>query len=385
MTTHQPTRTPIRFIFIRNLTSSTGGLLDDEIALLGEWKPEKGRWEVLVNDYFPKNAPPPSDDSYRVAVKEANIEDASNEDSVAHVNQRLVDDTLVGVPPVESPTDGFHARFGRLDFVHDVGMFVGKDLPTALDTALAEASVHVIIQELARDTLHPHEDIATHWLMSMWFGRKTKAGKMDLKNVHTKHSIALYNAGCFGPPVRLAHREAMETDEIDTMVTKHFEASLSAIGMGTVDNPANPAKIATSQASKKFIHAAMYTSTRALYQEQDFGKAVLADPELNPSHPMYLEVIGALIAFSTCIDLFCEFTRASTMMCLARIYFWKRKLNSDVKAAAFLQAIKPISDHYPKLWKEHFEGTVANMITFEFTGVYDNKEFREAFEQDNAQ
>lgn len=103
MTTHQPTRTPIRFIFIRNLTSSTGGLLDDEIALLGEWKPEKGRWEVLVNDYFPKNAPPPSDDSYRVAVKEANVEDASNEDSVAHVNQRLVDDTLVGGTTCRKP------------------------------------------------------------------------------------------------------------------------------------------------------------------------------------------------------------------------------------------------------------------------------------------
>ena len=283
-------------MFIRNLVHPTSAHLNGDLALLGTWNPAKGRWGVLVNDYFPKNAPLPSDNPFRVAVKEANIQDASNEDILAHVNERLVDDTLVGVPPLERPTEGFHARFGRLDFVLDRGRFIGEeDLPKALVTMLAEASVRVMKQDLNREELPEHGDIASHWLISAWFGRKTKTGKIDHLNAHRKHSIALYKAGCFGPLVRLAHRAATEADE--TKVENHFKGSLSAFGIGTVPNPSHPTMITTSQVCEKFVHLAMYYATLAMYKAKECGAAVLADPELDPTHPTYPHVIDALVEF----------------------------------------------------------------------------------------
>ena len=67
------------------------------------------------------------------------------------------------------------------------------------------------------------------------------------------------------------------------------------------------------------------------------------------------------------------------MTCLARMYFWKRKLNGDDEAAAFLQDVAPVSDHSPKLWKDHFQAAFSNMAQFNTLGVYDDERSNENF------
>lgn len=126
-------RTPTRFVFISNLVSPSSAHLNGELAWLGKWKPERQRFGLTPCDSDNVNVT-----RYEVAVKEANIEDTTDDEVVAFVLERLNDASL--------PND-FSARLGRLDFLLDAGR-VGDDLPETLLAPLAEATESMIKQTI---------------------------------------------------------------------------------------------------------------------------------------------------------------------------------------------------------------------------------------------
>ena len=163
MTNTEPTRIPTRFVFIRNLASPTSAHLNDKLARLGEWKPERQRWSVTpcdsenVNEYH-----------NGVAVKEANIADATDDDVVGFVLERLNDASFDRV--------GFNARFGRLDFVLNTGRVV-DDLPETLLAPLADATVRIIQHEATLEHLPKYCQYAAYFIIGPWFVYKAPWGR----------------------------------------------------------------------------------------------------------------------------------------------------------------------------------------------------------------
>ena len=130
MTNTEPTRIPTRFVFIRNLASPTSAYLNDKLARLGEWKPERQRWSVTPCD---------SDDASFDRV-------------------------------------GFNARFGRLDFVLNTGRVV-DDLPETLLAPLADATVRIIQHEATLEHLPKYCQYATYFIIGPWFVYKAPWGR----------------------------------------------------------------------------------------------------------------------------------------------------------------------------------------------------------------
>ena len=86
MTTDRPKRIPTRFVLIRNLVSPASAHLNGALARLGGFLPECRRFRCT-----PCRSDMKGQDYPQANVKEANTVDASDDDIVSYVLERLDD------------------------------------------------------------------------------------------------------------------------------------------------------------------------------------------------------------------------------------------------------------------------------------------------------
>lgn len=352
MTANAPTRTPARFVRIRGLTSSTH--LNGELARLGKWLPQRARWEVSLCDSI--NVGPTEE--VVLAIKETNVEDVDDDAIVAWIRERLDDVGLVGATSTpENPEGGLNARLGRLDFLLESGM-LGEALPTTVLAPLAKCTVDIVKEELSLEKLPSYAQFASHWAIGPWFVHKTKQGLKKGDRVHQRHALELCKAGCFGPLVRLAHRAVLEADTqclpaIDT------KASFEAFCRGDEElcktlidmQLAKPAGCADM--CDHFARDVACWSSMSLAHE-DCARAILADPELDPTHPNHRQVTRALIEMCTRDDVFVK-SQCMSMMCVEGIFRWRQKLCDDKGDAFFksvVERVRAAEPTWPMIAKE---------------------------------
>ena len=178
----------------------------------------------------------------------------------------------------------------------------------------------------------------------MWFEAKTKMQENNV-NLHHAHSLALYDAGCFVPMVRLVHRAVMEAEEIGPeMSATSFEGNMLANRENIV-----PSTKALEECNR-FAFETMSASYLS-FRHEDCARALMAGPELDTSNPHYPQVVRALRAICTRDDIFDQRTILVTTMCVYTMYQSQLKLGHNGARSFQKYVVKPVYEHNPGLWK----------------------------------
>ena len=198
--------------------------------------------------------------------------------------------------------------------------------------------------DLARSTIRYPGKLPSIWVIGLWFISTTQRDDADTEQMHRANILALCKAGCFGSCIRMAHRAITQAEGVGFMITSSFIFSKLHL---------SPSQKETEEAMEgRFIPRGVTWLTLGM-RHKDVALALVADPELCVSSPLYNEVTHALVEMCTRNDLFSNFGLYVSMIFVYTIHRLRVELDGEDSEARSFQklVVARVQTKSPRLWE----------------------------------